>query len=80
MDEVSIDQQFKRLEEKVGQLVQRCQDLGNAKTELEARIRDFEEALENKNATEQHHSEEKGMILSKIDNLLNRLDQALDSS
>lgn len=80
MDEDSIPQQFKRLEEKVGQLVQTCHDLRRGKAELEAKIRSFQEAFKEKDAAEQNHIEEKTMIRSKIDDLVSRLDQVLDST
>ena len=80
VDEDSIPQQFKRLEEKVGQLVQTCRDLQRGKAELEAKIRDFQEALKTKDVVEQDYVEEKAMIRSKIDDLVSRLDQVLDSS
>ena len=80
MDEESIPQQFKKLEEKVGQLVETCRDLQRGKAGLEAKIRSFQEALETKEAVEQHYVEEKRVIRSKIDDLVSRLDQVLDSS
>jgi septation ring formation regulator EzrA len=79
MDEQTIPQQFKKLEEKVGQLVQTCHDLQHSNVALQAKIRDLEEALKTKDASEQHYMEEKTMIRSKIDNLVSRLEQALDS-
>ena len=80
MDEGVIPQQFKKLEERVGQLVQRCHDLERGKAELEAKIRGFQEAIKTKDAAEQHYMEEKAMIGSRIDNLLSKLDEVLDSS
>ena len=78
MEEDSIPQQFSRLEERVGQLVQTCRELQNSKAELEARLRDFEEKLRTKDAAADRYMEEKTLIQSKIDNLLSRLDEALD--
>jgi FtsZ-binding cell division protein ZapB len=72
--------QFKELEEKVGQLVQRCNDLQRGKAELEAKIRDHQKALEDKDTAEESYREEKKIIRSRIDDLLGRLDQVLDSS
>ena len=79
MDEQTIPQQFTKLEEKVGQLVQTCHDLQHSNAALQAKIKDLEEALKTRDATEQHYMEEKTMIRSKIDNLVSRLEQALDS-
>jgi chromosome segregation ATPase len=79
VEQGSIPEQFRKLEEKVGQLVQRCQDLQRHKAELEAKIRDSQATLKTKDAAEQQHMEEKTMIRSKIDNLLSRLDQVVGS-
>jgi phage host-nuclease inhibitor protein Gam len=79
VEQGSIPEQFRKLEEKVGQLVQRCQDLQRHKAELEAKISDSQAALKTKDAAEQQHMEEKTMIRSKIDNLLSRLDQVVGS-
>lgn len=80
MDEDTIPKQFQKLEDKVGQLVQTCHDLQDSKVALQAKIGELEETLRTRNATEQDHMEEKTMIRSKIDNLLSRLDQVLDSA
>ncbi len=80
MDQDSIPQQFVTLEKKVEQLVQKCNNLQNSKSGLEAKVRDLEEALSAKNATEQGYMQEKSMIRSKMDNLVGRLDKALGSA
>ena len=79
MEKDSIPQQFQKLEEKVGQLVQTCQDLQQSEVALKAKVRELEEALKTQDASSQHYMEEKTMIRSKIDNLVSRLEQALDS-
>lgn len=80
MDEDSIPKQFKKLEDRVEQLVQTSQDLKHAKLELEAKIRELEEGLRTKDATQQSYMEEKSIIRSRIDNVLGRLDEVLDST
>ena len=80
MDEDSIPKQFKKLEDRVEQLVQTCHDLKHAKLELEAKIRELEEGLRTKDATQQSYMEEKSIIRSRIDNVLGRLDEVLDST
>ncbi|MCK4390573.1 MAG: cell division protein ZapB [Desulfobacterales bacterium] len=77
MEEESFPEQFKKLEDKVQQLVQTCRDLQQAKSGLEAKIYELEGTLKTKLAAEQHYAEEKSMIGSKINNLLSRLDQVL---
>jgi exonuclease VII small subunit len=80
VEQDTIPAQFKKLEEKVGQLVQTCNDLQRGKAELEAKIRDYQRAFEVKGEAEQKYMEEKMMIRSRIDDLLGRLDQVLDST
>jgi peptidoglycan hydrolase CwlO-like protein len=80
LDEDSIPKQFKKLEDRVEQLVQTSQDLKHAKLELEAKIRELEEGLRTKDATQQSYMEEKSIIRSRIDNVLGRLDEVLDST
>lgn len=79
MHEDTIPKQFQKLEDKVGQLVQTCHDLQDSKLALQTKSKELEEALRTRNATEQQYMEEKTMIRSKIDDLLRRLDQVLDS-
>ncbi len=80
MEEENIPQQFRKLEEKVGQLLQTCLELQNSRAELEARVRDLEDALRIKDAAEHQYMEEKNVVRSKIDDLLTRLDRALEAS
>ncbi|MDY6988999.1 MAG: cell division protein ZapB [Thermodesulfobacteriota bacterium] len=79
MEEDTIPAQFKKLEDRIGQLVGKCQDLQRAKAASEATIREFQEAIKTKDAAQQEHAEEKTMIRSRIDALLSRLDQVVGS-
>jgi len=79
LEQDSIPEHFARLEDKVGQLVDRCQTLERAKADLEAKVRNLEEVVRSKDAAEEQHVEEKTMIKSRIDHLLSRLDQVVDS-
>ena len=78
MENDSIPQQFQKLEERVGQLVQTCHDLQQSELALKAKVSELEQTLTTQNATSQHYMEEKTMIRSKIDHLLSKLDQVLD--
>jgi len=80
VDEDSISQRFDRLEERVERLVQTCSDLRESKSGLETKVKDLEQALRTKEAAEQGYMEEKSVIRSKMDDLLGRLDQVLDST
>ncbi|RLB81670.1 MAG: hypothetical protein DRH17_08320 [Deltaproteobacteria bacterium] len=79
VEEESFPEQFKKLEDRIEQLVQTCRGLQQAKSELEAKIHDLEGALKAKMATEQQYKEEKSMIRLKIDDLVSRLDQVIGS-
>ncbi len=70
-----IWQQFKKLEERVGQLGKTCSNLKKGKAALEAKIEDLEQTLKKKDATEQRLMEERSVIRSRIDHLLSKLDQ-----
>jgi hypothetical protein len=71
-------EQFDQLENKIRKVVQRSRDLEQTKSTLEAKIYELEEALKIKLAAEQRYVEEKSIIGAKIEDLLSRLDQAVD--
>lgn len=77
MEEDSFPGQFKKLEDRIEELIQTCRDLQQTESELEAKIYDLEGALRTKVAAEQEYVEEKSMVRSKIDDLLSKLDQVL---
>jgi chromosome segregation ATPase len=77
VEEDSFPGQFKKLEDRIEELIQTCRDLQQTKSELEAKIYDLEGALRTKAAAEQEYVEEKSMVRSKIDDLLSKLDQVL---
>jgi len=76
----SIPDQFKVLEEKVEQLVQKCNELQNAKSSLETKVANLQESLNAKDGTEKKYLEEKSLIRSKMDDLVGRLDRILEST
>jgi peptidoglycan hydrolase CwlO-like protein len=75
-----IPDQLKKLEDKVEQLVQKCKELQNAKASLEEKANHLEKALSQKDMTEKRFLEEKSLIRSKMDDLVGRLDQVLEST
>ncbi|TET83049.1 cell division protein ZapB [candidate division TA06 bacterium] len=77
VEEDSFPGQFKKLEDRIEELIQTCRDLQQTKSELEAKTYDLEGALRTKVAAEQEYVEEKSMVRSKIDDLLSKLDQVL---
>ena len=80
MDINTISDQLKTLEDKVEQLVHKCKELQSAKSSLEEKANHLEEALSQKDKTEKRFLEEKSLIRSKMDDLVGRLDQVLESS
>ena len=80
MDINTIPDQLKTLEDKVEQLVHKCKELQSAKSSLEEKANHLEEALSLKDKTEKRFLEEKSLIRSKMDDLVGRLDQVLESS
>ena len=78
MAEEHFAEQFDQLENKIRKVVQRSRDLEQTKSTLEAKIYELEEALKIKRAAEQRYVEEKSIIGAKIEDLLSRLDQAVD--
>jgi peptidoglycan hydrolase CwlO-like protein len=80
VDEQNIPQQFKKLEKRVEQLVQKCRDLQDAKSGLETKLSELEQALMTKDVDKQKYVEEKTIIRSKMDDLVGRLDEVLQSA
>ena len=66
--------QFDQIEQKFGMLIKRCKSLESENFQLTEKIKNFEEIIQNKIETENRFSEQKDMIRSKIDGLLERLD------
>jgi peptidoglycan hydrolase CwlO-like protein len=79
VEEDSFPGQFKKLEDKIEALVQTCRNLQQNRSELESKIHDLEEFIKAKVAAEQEYAEEKSMIRAKVDDLLSKLDQVLES-
>ena len=79
MEEDSFPGQFKKLEDRIEELIQTCRDFQQTESELKAKIHDLEGALKAKAGVEQEYAEEKSMVRSKIDDLLGRLDQVVGS-
>lgn len=77
--EKEIPGQFRKLEAKIEELIQRCYNLQQTESELEAKIFELEGALKAKVAAEQKYTEERSMVRSKVDDLLSRLDQVIGS-
>jgi chromosome segregation ATPase len=79
VEEESFPRQFKKLEDKIEDLIQTCRHLQPTESALEAKVYELEGALKAKVAAEQEYAAERSMIRSRIDDLLSRLDRVLGS-
>ncbi|MFZ2631857.1 MAG: cell division protein ZapB [Desulfosalsimonadaceae bacterium] len=75
MDNNNVMRQFDQIEEKVGNLIERCNLLEKLNFELSVKVKSLEAELTEKVETENKHSEQKALIRSKIDNILSKLDK-----
>ena len=74
MDNNNVMRQFDQIEEKIGNLIERCNLLDKLNFELSVKVKSLEAELTEKVETENKHSEQKALIRSKIDNILSKLD------
>lgn len=74
MDNNLVMRQFDQIEEKVGNLIERCHLLEKLNFELSLKVKSLEAELSERVEAENKHSEQKALIRSKIDNILSRLD------
>ena len=75
MDNTIILQQFEEIEEKVEKLINTNKALEATNSELKNKIASLEKALQDKVEAEKSYAEEKGLIRSKVDGLLARLEE-----
>ncbi len=75
MKQVTVLQHFDALEKKIEHLIETCRQLEATKAELLHRNNELESQLKEKLAEHQQHQELKGLIRSKIDSLMGRLDE-----
>nr|HID60174.1 cell division protein ZapB [Desulfobacterales bacterium] len=67
-------QRFSELEEKIDQLLDSLLQLKQKNSALEEKVESLEQTIKIKEDMEQKYIEEKNLIRSKIDTLLNKLD------
>lgn len=75
MDQDTVIQQFDQLEKKIEHLIETCKRLEAANVALEDKRQELAAQLEQKIAVERQHDELKGLVRSKIDGLMVRLDE-----
>jgi hypothetical protein len=73
--QVTVLQHFDALEKKIEHLIETCKRLETAKAELEQKNLEIAQQLQEKIVEQQQHQELKGLIRSKIDSLMGRLDE-----
>jgi len=79
VEEERFPGQFRKLEDKIEELVQSCRHLQQTNSELEAKIYYLEEAIKARAGAEHRHVEEKLVIGEKIEGLITTVEQALGS-
>ncbi len=75
MDIDDVMRQFDLLEKKIEQLLEQRNTLEQQNLELTQKVGEIEAALEEKAEEENQYAKQKVLIRSKIDNLLEKLDQ-----
>lgn len=79
MDNDNVMLQFDQIEQKVGNLIKRCNALENLNLELSDKVKSLETELKNKVEVENKHSEQKALIRSKVDSILAKLNHINDN-
>lgn len=79
MDNELILRQFEEIEQKVVRLIDICKAHEASNAELKATIERLEKELQHKIEAEENYSEERSLVRSKIDGLLARLDNIIES-
>lgn len=74
-----VMRQFDLLESKIEQMIEKCSTLEQDNAGLAKKISELEAVLEEKTETENRYSNERELVRSKIDQLLDRLNHASDS-
>ncbi len=75
MDNELMLLQFEEIEEKVEQLINKCKSLQATNTGLNARVEHLEKEIHERIEGENKHLEEREFVRSKIDALLDRLEE-----
>ena len=79
MDNEFILKQFEEIEKKVENLINVCKSLKTTNLELRNKVERLEEELQGKVETENNYAQEKALIRSKIDSLLEKLEDITDA-
>lgn len=72
--------QFDQIEQKIGLLIKRCRSLEAENSQLIEKVRRLETTIQSNIETENRFAEQKEMIRSKIDNLMERLENLSETN
>lgn len=75
MDREKVLEQFGQIENKIENLIKTCKRLEAVNADLENKCRGLEAQLQEKITAERENDEVKGLIRSKIDSLMGKLDE-----
>lgn len=78
MENEVIYSQFNDIEEKIDFLIELCKTLEETNKELQTKVEQLEQELQSKSEKEDKHAEQKAMIKSKVDGLLEKLNSYSD--
>jgi cell division septum initiation protein DivIVA len=73
-----IYSQFNDIEEKIDFLIELCKTLEETNSELQNKVEQLEQELQSKSENEDKHAEQKAIIKSKVDVLLEKLNSYSD--
>ncbi|MDY0376434.1 MAG: DUF904 domain-containing protein [Desulfobacterium sp.] len=79
MDNEILDNKFADIDEKIDFLVELCQSFQLENIELKNKVERLEAELNKKNETEERNAEQQAVIRSKIDGLLEKLNNFSDT-
>ncbi|MFO7751405.1 MAG: cell division protein ZapB [Desulfobacteraceae bacterium] len=79
MDNDFLDDKFNDIDDKVDFLIELCQTLQIENGELTSKVKSLEEQLSKKQGVEEQHAEQQAVIRSKIDGLLEKLNNFSDA-
>jgi hypothetical protein len=79
LDNAIISNQFNDIETKVARLIEICKRHEAANLQLKNKIKSLEEELLGKIEAEKSHAQEKALIRSKIDSLLVKIEENMET-
>jgi protein-arginine kinase activator protein McsA len=79
LDNEILDNKFADIDEKIDFLVELCQSFQLENIELKNKVERLEAELNKKNETEERNAEQQAVIRSKIDGLLEKLNNFSDT-